>query len=76
MATFNVTSVSERATLNAANRLVNVTVMHLETVFGNTGSLEIPTGNFEALAASEEGKATLREMLQAKADALDSPMSL
>jgi len=64
MATFNVTSVSERATLNAANRLVN------------TGSLEIPTGNFEALAASEEGKATLREMLQAKADALDSPMSL
>lgn len=76
MSGYTVQHVEERPTIGAGGNLVDTTVIFVETVMGNTGSLTIPTANYDALTTTEEGKQALREMLQAKADSLDTPLEL
>ena len=73
---FSVESVNERQTIDAAGQLVDVTVMHLRTMRGARGSVEVPTDQFMALTGSPEGKKALAATLQEKADALDAPFGL
>ena len=75
-AAFSIESVNERQTIDAAGQLVNVTVMHLKTMRGARGSVELPTEQFMALTSSAEGKKALAGMLQEKADSLEAPFEL
>jgi len=50
--------------------------MHLKTMRGARGSVELPTEQFMALTSSPEGKKALAGTMQEKADALDSPFEL
>jgi hypothetical protein len=76
MASFNVTSITERPTLDAAGNVVNSVTITLRTTLGATGSISIPSDQYEALTGSDEGKAVLRERLGAKADSLDAPFEM
>jgi hypothetical protein len=75
-ASFTVTSVVERPTLSQGGQLVNSTVIYLETLRGATGTYELPTTQFMALTGSPEGKDTLRQLLQEKADSLEAPFEM
>ena len=75
-AAFTVESVNERQTIDAAGQLVNVTVMHLKTMRGARGSIELPTEQFLALTASDDGKAVLKGMLQERANSLEVPFGM
>jgi len=75
-AAFTVESVNERQTIDAAGQLVNVTVMHLKTMRGARGSIELPTEQFLALTAGDEGKAVLKGMLQERANSLEVPFGM
>jgi hypothetical protein len=76
VASFKVTSVGERNTIDAAGNVVKVVALTLKTSMGATGSLEIPSDQFEALTGSDEGKAQLQAVLNEKADQLDAPFSM
>ncbi len=76
MAAFSVTSVTERPTIDAAGNVVKSVVLTLRTVRGATGSVEIPSDQFEALTGSDDGKRALQDMLNAKADSLDAPFGM
>lgn len=76
MASFSVTSVTERPSINAAGQVINSVVITLKTTFGATGSLEIPSDQFAVLTGSPEGKTTLAQMLSEKSDQLDAPFSM
>lgn len=76
MAGFTVNWVQERQSLGAGNRIQQMTVVHLTTYLGNTGTVELPTDNYLALTNTDEGRGTLKGILEEKADSLDAPMSL
>jgi len=73
---FTVESVNERQTIDAAGQLVNVTAIHLRTMRGARGSIELPTDNYMALTDTADGKTALLDMLQSKAGSLDAPFEL
>lgn len=74
-ASFEVTSVVERPTLNQGGQLVNTTVLYITTLRGASGTVEIPSSQFMALSSTEEGKQALRDIIQQKADALEAPFT-
>lgn len=76
MAAFSVTSITERPTIDAAGNVVKSVVLTLRTVRGATGSVEIPSDQFDGLTGSPEGKAALQAMLNDKAERLDAPFSM
>lgn len=76
MASFSVTSVTERPSINAAGQIVNTVTITLRTTLGATGSVEVPSDQFDVLTGSDEGKAALQAQLAAKADALDAPFTM
>ncbi len=76
MASFQVTSITERPTLDAAGNVVNSVVITLKTTLGASGTITIPSDQYEALTGSDEGKAALASRLASKADSLDAPFSM
>jgi hypothetical protein len=76
MASFKVTSVTERPTIDAAGNVVKSTTITLKTTLGATGSIEVPSDQLEVLTMSDEGKAALQDMLNQKADQLDAPFGM
>jgi len=73
---FEVVGVVERPQLSPANELVTMVVITLKTLNGARGSVSIPSEQYDALTATDEGKEMLRQTLQQKADALDAPFTL
>jgi hypothetical protein len=76
VASFKVTSIAERNTIDAAGNVVKVVAMTLKTTLGATGGLEIPSDQYEALTDSDEGLKAIQAMLASKADKLDAAFSM
>jgi hypothetical protein len=76
MASFKVTSVNERTTVNPAGALVKEVVITLSTTLGAAGQVEIPSERYMLLTESDEGRRALAEQLGAKADQLDAPFMM
>lgn len=75
MANFTVNYVQERNQLGAGGRIQKMVIIHLTTLMGNEGTLEIPADHYQALTSGDDGKDALRSMLAEKADSLDAPLT-